>query len=93
MVTNKVGAIKSNIYADSIQKIQTTISIFERYVSFDPLVEKLTNYKPQGRTPRMFQYDLVKRARQSKNILYCRKELMNASFQQQNVLSIWIWWN
>ncbi|MGY5850923.1 phosphate acetyltransferase [Salegentibacter sp. F14] len=66
MVTNKVGAIKSNIYADSIQKIQTTISIFERYVSFDPLVEKLTNYKPHGRTPRMFQYDLVKRAQQSK---------------------------
>ncbi len=66
IVTNKVGAIKSNIYADSIQKIQTTISIFERYVSFDPLVEKLTNYKPHGRTPRMFQYDLVKRAQQSK---------------------------
>ncbi|MGM0934198.1 MAG: phosphate acetyltransferase [Bacteroidota bacterium] len=66
IVTNKVGAIKSNIYADSIQKIQTTISIFERYVSFDPLVEKLTNYQPQGRTPRMFQYDLVKRAQQSK---------------------------
>ncbi|WP_282019175.1 phosphate acetyltransferase [Salegentibacter mishustinae] len=65
-VTNKVGAIKSNIYADSIQKIQTTISIFERYVSFDPLVEKLINYKPQGITPRMFQYSLVKRARQSK---------------------------
>ena len=65
-VTNKVGAIKSNIYADSIQKIQTTISIFERYVSFDPLVEKLTNYKPHGITPRMFQYSLVKRARQSK---------------------------
>lgn len=66
IVTNKVGDIKSNIYADSIQKIQTTISIFERYVSFDPLVEKLTNYKPHGRTPRMFQYDLVKRAQQSK---------------------------
>ncbi|HEY9184650.1 MAG TPA: phosphate acetyltransferase [Salegentibacter sp.] len=66
IVTNKVGAIKSNIYADSIQKIQTTISIFERYVSFEPLVEKLTNYQPIGRTPRMFQYDLVKRAQQSK---------------------------
>lgn len=66
IVTNKVGSIKSNIYADSIQKIQTTISIFERYVSFDPLVEKLTNYQPIGRTPRMFQYDLVKRAQQSK---------------------------
>ncbi|MGY5846088.1 phosphate acetyltransferase [Salegentibacter sp. HM20] len=65
-VTNKVGAIKSNIYADSLQKIQTTISIFERYVSIDPLVEKFINYKPQGITPRMFQYSLVKRVRKVK---------------------------
>lgn len=65
-VANRVGAIKSNIYADSIQKIRTTISIFERYVSFDPLIEKLVSYAPQGLTPRMFQYGLVKRAQQSK---------------------------
>ena len=65
-VTNRVGAIKSNIYADSIQKIQTTISTFERYVSFDPLVERLINFEPHGITPRMFQYSLVKRAQQSK---------------------------
>ncbi|MDT0650661.1 phosphate acetyltransferase [Autumnicola edwardsiae] len=65
-VTNKVGAIKSNIYADSIQKIETTISTFERYVSFDPLVERLINFQPHGITPRMFQYGLVKRAQQSK---------------------------
>ncbi|MDT0685852.1 phosphate acetyltransferase [Autumnicola psychrophila] len=65
-VTNRVGAIKSNIYADSIQKIETTISTFERYVSFDPLVERLINFEPHGITPRMFQYGLVKRAQQSK---------------------------
>ncbi|MGA9325173.1 MAG: phosphate acetyltransferase, partial [Salegentibacter sp.] len=65
-VTNRVGAIKSNIYADSTQKIQTTISTFERYVSFDPLVERLVNFEPHGMTPRMFQYSLVKRAQQSK---------------------------
>lgn len=65
-VTNRVGAIKSNIYADSIPKIQTTISTFERYVSFDPLVERLINFEPHGMTPRMFQYSLVKRAQQSK---------------------------
>lgn len=65
-VTNKVGGIKSNIYADSIQKIQTTISVFERYVNFDPLVENLMNYTPQGITPRMFQYSMVQKAQQSK---------------------------
>lgn len=65
-VTNRVGAIKSNIYADSTQKIQTTINTFERYVSFDPLAERLINFEPHGMTPRMFQYSLVKRAQQSK---------------------------
>lgn len=65
-VTNRVGAIKSNIYADSIPKIQTTISTFERYVRFDPLLEKLVSFQPHGMTPRMFQYSLVKRARTSK---------------------------
>ena len=65
-VTNKVGAIKSNIYADSIQKIETSISTFERFISFDPLAEKLISFEPTGMTPRMFQYSLVKRAQQSR---------------------------
>lgn len=65
-VANRVGAIKSNIYADSIQKIETSISTFEKYVSFDTLAEQLINFEPKGITPRMFQYSLVKRAQQSK---------------------------
>lgn len=65
-VTNKIGSIKSNIYADSVQKIETSISTFEKYISFDPLLERLINFEPQGITPRMFQYSLVKRAQQAK---------------------------
>ncbi|UJH91799.1 phosphate acetyltransferase [Antarcticibacterium sp. 1MA-6-2] len=65
-VANKVGAIKSNIYADSLQKIETSISTFERYVSFDTLAEKLISFEPKGITPRMFQYSLIKRAQQVK---------------------------
>ncbi len=65
-VANKVGAIKSNIYADSIQKIETSISTFEKYVSFDPLLEQLIHFTPKGITPRMFQYSLVKRAQKEK---------------------------
>lgn len=65
-VTNIIGGIKSNIYADSIQKIETSISTFEKHVSFDPLLERLINFEPSGITPRMFQYSLVKRAQQSK---------------------------
>jgi len=65
-VTNQIGAIKSNIYADSIQKIETSISTFEKYISFDPLLERMINFEPKGITPRMFQYSLVKRAQQSR---------------------------
>lgn len=65
-VTNQVGSIKSNIYADSIPKIETSISTFEKYVSIDTLAERLISFKPKGITPRMFQYGLITRARQEK---------------------------
>ncbi|MEG9326795.1 phosphate acetyltransferase [Salinimicrobium catena] len=65
-VTNKVGAIKSNIYADSTQKIETSVSTFEKYISIDPLIERFVNFQPRGITPRMFQYSLIKRAQQEK---------------------------
>ncbi|MGB7787016.1 MAG: phosphate acetyltransferase [Salinimicrobium sp.] len=65
-VTNRVGAIKSNIYADSTQKIETSVSTFEKYISIDPLIGRFVNFKPKGITPRMFQYSLVKRAQQQR---------------------------
>ncbi|MCX2680149.1 phosphate acetyltransferase [Galbibacter sp. EGI 63066] len=65
-VTNRVGSIKPNIYADSIPKIQTSISTFEKYVSFEQLAQRLINFQPKGITPRMFQYGLITRARQQK---------------------------
>ncbi|QLE03018.1 phosphate acetyltransferase [Galbibacter sp. BG1] len=65
-VTNQVGSIKSNIYADSLPKIETSISTFEKYVSFDSLAERLISFKPKGITPRMFQYGLITTARKAK---------------------------
>ncbi|MFV8839236.1 phosphate acetyltransferase [Salinimicrobium soli] len=65
-VTNRVGAIKSNIYADSTQKIEASVSTFEKYITIDPLIERFVNFKPAGMTPRMFQYGLVKRAQQQR---------------------------
>ncbi|MFD2518710.1 phosphate acetyltransferase [Salinimicrobium flavum] len=65
-VTNRVGAIQSNIYADSIQKIETSVNTFEKYISIDPMIERFVNFQPKGITPRMFQYSLVKRAQQHK---------------------------
>ncbi|WP_074409947.1 MULTISPECIES: phosphate acetyltransferase [Aquimarina] len=61
-ITNKIGAIKSKIYLDNLQKINTSISIFEKYVNEDRLADKLITFKSEGLTPRMFQYNLLRRA-------------------------------
>ncbi|SFT00615.1 phosphate acetyltransferase [Zhouia amylolytica] len=61
-VTNQIGNIKSNIYADSIPKINASISAFEKYVNVDGLMEKITDFENTGITPRMFQYSLIRKA-------------------------------
>ncbi|WP_103067976.1 phosphate acetyltransferase [Aquimarina sediminis] len=65
-VTNKIGAIKSRIYLDNLQKINTSISTFEKYVNEDLLADRLITFKSEGLTPRMFQYNLLRRALQHK---------------------------
>ena len=62
-ITNSIGNIKSKIYADNTKKIETSISTFERYVDVDDLSTKLSAFEAEGMTPKMFQYNLVKRAR------------------------------
>ncbi|MEK6152981.1 phosphate acetyltransferase [Flavobacteriaceae bacterium 3-367] len=63
---NAVGNIKSKIYAESKQKITTSISLFNTHVDGEPLLERLMTFQSKGTTPRMFQYNLVQRARRSK---------------------------
>ncbi len=65
-VANKVGAIKTKIYAENLQKINTSISVFGQYVDEDRLIDPLITFEPEGLTPRMFQYNLLKRALQHK---------------------------
>ncbi|MFD2827813.1 phosphate acetyltransferase [Leeuwenhoekiella polynyae] len=65
-VTNRVGNIKSQIYANSKPKIDTSLTVFAKEVSFDKLIERFINLEPKGITPRMFQYGLMKRARTAK---------------------------
>src|SRR5690554_260527 len=61
-VTNSLGAIKSQIYAENTEKITTSIHDFEKYVKVDALIERLITFKTNGITPRMFQYNLLKKA-------------------------------
>lgn len=65
-VTNEVGNIKSAIYADNKQKITTSIAVFEKHVDVDSLTEKLVTFESKVLTPRMFQYNLLKRAQTQK---------------------------
>ncbi|NOQ92234.1 MAG: phosphate acetyltransferase, partial [Flavobacteriaceae bacterium] len=61
-IANKIGAIRSHIYANNKQRIYSSLSTFEKYVDVDALANKLITFEPDGITPKMFQYNLVKRA-------------------------------
>ena len=65
-ITNRIGTIKSQIYAENTQKITTSINDFEKYVKADALIERLITFKTNGITPRMFQYNLLKKAKSNK---------------------------
>ncbi len=68
--TTQIGAIKPAIRADNTKKIQVAINIFEKYVDVQALDDKIIKFKPQGITPHMFQYQLMKWAtRQKKHIV------------------------
>ena len=65
-VANKIGAIRSHMYAENKEKITTSLNIFDKYVDVDKLNEKLITFENDSITPRMFQYNLLKRARQQR---------------------------
>ncbi|PIF00192.1 MAG: phosphate acetyltransferase [Maribacter sp.] len=65
-ITNKIGAIRPRIYAGNVQKITTSIHDFAMHVPEDELMERLITFEPKGITPRMFQYNLLSRAKSDK---------------------------
>jgi len=65
-VANKIGAIRSHMYAENKEKIITSLDTFDKYVEVEKLNEKLITFKNDSITPRMFQYNLLKRARQQR---------------------------
>lgn len=65
-VTNQIGDIKPKMYAENTQKIEESKLIFSRHVRTEELLEKLITFEPKGITPRMFQYNLLERAKQKK---------------------------
>ncbi|WP_346881041.1 phosphate acetyltransferase [uncultured Algibacter sp.] len=65
-VTNNIGKIKSRIYAENTEKIETSIATFEKHVATEKLSEDLVTFKSEIFTPRMFQYNLLQRALKNK---------------------------
>ncbi|WP_437373512.1 phosphate acetyltransferase [Maribacter litoralis] len=65
-VTNKIGTIRPRIYAENKEKIQTSIQEFEKHIPTKELAERLITFKAKGITPRMFQYNLLQKAKSSK---------------------------
>jgi phosphate acetyltransferase len=64
--TTSIGAIHSRISADNKKKIGLAIETFEKYVDVPTLEERIITFQPQGITPHMFQYQLVKWAKSYK---------------------------
>lgn len=64
-VASRLGAVRSHIYAENVDKIKMSISMFEKHVDVASLNEKLVSYKgSEALTPRMFQYNLLKKAKE-----------------------------
>ncbi len=65
-VANQIGAIRSHIYPTNDQRIYTSLNTFDKHMDISDLIRKYLTFKPKGLTPRMFQYDLLKKAQKVK---------------------------
>jgi phosphate acetyltransferase len=69
-VANKIGSLRSHMYAGNEEKILLAMNTFEKYSDVDKLSDQLIAFKNDAITPRMFQYNLMKRAKaQRKHIV------------------------
>ena len=65
-IANRIGGIKSKIYAENTEKIQTSINDFETYVPTEELMERFFTSRTAGLTPRLFQYNFLMRPKTHK---------------------------
>ena len=65
-ITNKIGAVKSKIYATHNKKILLSLDTFDKYVNAEGFTDTLISYQSDRLTPSMFQYNLLQKARANK---------------------------
>lgn len=63
---NRIAATQSKISSDNKEKISMAINLFEKHVDIKTLGERIISFETKTVTPRMFQYHLVKRAKEQK---------------------------
>lgn len=96
---NKIGMVQPRIYADNKHKVDLAIEIFDEYIDSKAIENKLKAFQPEGITPRMFQYQLIKRAKSHKKhivlpegnddrILTAAANLINQNVVQLTILGI-----
>jgi phosphate acetyltransferase len=62
----EVNQIRSKIAATDTEKIALAVSLFEKWVDEKALSDRIVGFYSETLTPRMFQYQLVKRAKAKK---------------------------
>jgi len=72
----KVAGTQSRISYYDKEKIALAISTFDKYIDIQAFGEKINAFQSRNITPRMFQYQIVKRAKENKNILCYQKVAM-----------------
>jgi phosphate acetyltransferase len=60
---NKIGRINCKIRPDDEVKIQLSLQTFYNHIDSDLLIQNVTNFTSKGITPKMFQYNLLKKAK------------------------------
>jgi phosphate acetyltransferase len=62
-VANEIGAVQSKIYSSNQKKILMALDVFDRYVNTERLTASFTSYSSDKVTPRMFQYNMLQKAK------------------------------
>ncbi|PQB06349.1 phosphate acetyltransferase [Polaribacter filamentus] len=69
-ISNKIGAVKTKIYASNSKKILLALDTFDTYINVERLNKILSKFSSDKLTPSMFQYNLLQRAKS------CRKHIV-----------------
>ncbi len=66
VTANKIGNVKSKVRPGDTKKIELSIATFEKYIDTDFALDRFKRFRSNVLTPRMFQYNLVSKAKSKK---------------------------